>query len=149
MLLKMLLANIKTSKSGNISVLTMAVTIFFSFLFLLIFDSCQIFAARESTKNASDAASLAVAQNLIFFEDLDCRAVASEIAEKNNCVIIDCVCSYDEVVVTAEKKLNFILLDKVTSKYNRVQSISKVKVIYPWDSQFGFCKYYKFGYKDI
>lgn len=145
----MLLENIKTGKDGNISVLTMAATIFFSFLFLLIFDSCQIFIARESTKNASEAASLAVAQNLIFFEDLDCNAVASEIAERNNCVIVDCVCSYDEVIVTAEKKLNFILLDKVTSRYNRVQSISKVKVIYPWDRQFGFCKHYKFGYRDI
>lgn len=138
----------KNNRKGNISILALVSVIFIAFLFLLVFDLCQIFAARENTKNASDAASLAVAQNLVFFESKNLKEIAQKVVEKDNCTLVDCICDYDEVVVIAEKKLNFILISKFTSKYNRVQSISKTEVIYPWDRRFGFCKYYKFDYKN-
>ena len=144
----MILEGLKNNRKGNISILALVIVIFIAFLFLLDFDLCQIFAARENTKNASDAASLAVAQNLVFFESKNLKEIAQKVVEKNNCILIDCIYDYDEVVVIAEEKLNFILISKFTSKYNRVQSISKTKVIYPWDRRFGFCKCYKFDYKN-
>ncbi len=138
----------KNNRKGNISILALVSVIFITFLFLLVFDLCQIFIARENTKNASDAASLAVAQNLVFFESKNLREIAQKVVEKNKCILVDCIYDYDEVVVIAEEELNFILISKFTSKYNRVQSISKTEVIYPWDRRFGFCKYYKFDYKN-
>jgi len=144
----MLIESLKNNRKGNISILALVSVIFIAFLFLLVFDLCQIFVARENTKNSSDAASLAVAQNLVFFESKNLKEIAQKVVKKNNCILVDCIYDYDEVVVIAEEKLNFILISKFTSKYNRVQSISKTKVIYPWDRRFGFCKYYKFDYKN-
>src|SRR3972149_3171082 len=140
----MLLKNLKAQNRGNISFLTLAVVIVFSVLFLLIFDLCQVFIAREETKNASDAVSLAVAQNLLFFENSDCNKIAEETAQKNNCILIEYSYDYDEVMVTVERKLDFILIDKFISKDCSVRSTSKTKVIYPWDDQFGYCETYEF-----
>ena len=145
----MLLESFKNDKKGNISILALVLVIFTAFLFLLVFDLCQIFVARENTKNASDAASLAAAQNLVFFEGKDLKEIVQKVAEKNNCVLVDCIYGYDEVVVIVEKEVNFILIGSFTSKYNKVESASKAKVIYPWDKRFGFCKYYKFDYKSL
>ncbi|MBC8389006.1 MAG: hypothetical protein ISS13_03495 [Actinobacteria bacterium] len=142
----MLLNIIKSKNNGNISILALVLTTLFAFLFLLVFDLCKIFVGREMTKNASDAASMAAAQNLLFFEDVDCKKIAAEIANENGCVLIDCSYNYNEVVVIVEKKLDFVLIDIFTAKYCRVQAMSKSEIIYPWDDQFGFCKYYKFRY---
>jgi len=142
----MLLKNLKTQNNGNISFLTLSVVIIFAVLFLLIFDLCQIFIARESTKNAADSASLAIAQNLLFFENLSCKTIADKIVSKNNCKLVGCKYNYDEVVVTVEKELNFILIDRLIPKYSKVRSTSKAKVIYPWDNKFSYCSTYKFGY---
>jgi uncharacterized membrane protein len=142
----MLLENLKAQNKGNISFLTLAVVITFSALFLLVFDLCQVFIAREETKNASDAASLAVAQNLLFFENLDCNKIAEEAAQRNGCILVECTNNYDEVMVTVERKLNFILIDKFIFKNCSVRSTSKAKVIYPWDEQFDYCDTYEFNY---
>lgn len=142
----MLLRSFKVDKKGNISILALVLVIFLAFLFLLVFDLCRILVAREMAKKASDAASLAAAQNLIFFENVNLKKVANKMAKENNCDLVECYWDYDQVTVIVEKKLNFVLIDKLTPKYSRVQSASTVKVIYPWDSQFGFCKSYKFSY---
>ena len=141
----MLLKNLKTQKRGNISFLTLTAVIIFAVLFLLIFDLCQVFIAREETKKASDAASLAVAQNLLFFENLDCNKMAEEVTQRNNCTLVECRHDYDEVQVTVERKLDFVLADKLISKYS-IKSTSKAKVIYPWDGQFDYCDSYEFIY---
>lgn len=142
----MLLKDLKTQNKGNISFLAMAAVIVFSILFLLIFDLCHIFIAREETKNASDAVSLAVAQNLLFFEDQDCSMIAEEMARKNNCILIEYSYDYDDVIVTVEKTFDFIFIDKFIANSGSIRSTSKTKVIYPWDDRFGYCKTYKFGY---
>ncbi len=141
----MLLKNLRTQKRGNISFLTLTAVIIFAVLFLLIFDLCQVFIAREETKKASDAASLAVAQNLLFFENLDCNKMAEEVTQRNNCTLVECRHDYDEVQVTVERKLDFILVDKLISKCS-VKSTSRAKVIYPWDGQFDYCDTYEFVY---
>ena len=142
----MLLKELNTQNRGSISFFVLAVVIIFSILFLLIFDLCQIFVAREETKNTADAVSLAVAQNLLFFEDSYCNMIAEELARKNNCVLVEYSYDYDNVIVTVEKTPDFVLIDKFITKNSSIRSTSKTSVIYPWDDRFGYCKTYEFGY---
>jgi len=142
----MSLNNLKRQDRGNISFLTLAVIAVFAILFMFIFDFCRIFIAREVTKNASDAASLAVAQDLLFFKIFDCNRSAEKTAALNNCVLVECRCEYDEVVVTVEKEFDLVLLDRLIPGCSKVRSISKTEVIYPWEEQSGCCRSYEFGY---
>lgn len=127
--------------------LALFLTMFFAFLFMVCTDLCRIYIARELTKDAADAASLSIAQNLLFFENFDYRNAAEEISSKNKCDLVECYLDYDEVVVSMEKKLNFILIDKFFPESCTVKSISKARIIYPWDDYFGFCKNYEFNFE--
>src|SRR4030042_5019975 len=139
----MLLKELNTQNRGSISFFVLAVVIIFSILFLLIFDLCQIFVAREETKNAADAVSLAVAQNLLFFEDSYCNMIAEELARKKNFVLVKYSYDFDNVIVNVEKTLDFVLIDKFIIKSSSIRSTSKTSVIYPWDDRFGYCKTYE------
>ncbi|MBU4293961.1 MAG: Tad domain-containing protein [Actinobacteria bacterium] len=147
----MLLSSIKNKNKGkdkgNISMLALFLTIFFAFIFMVCIDLCRIYIARELTKGAADAASLSIAQNLLFFENFDYKNAAEEISSKNKCELVECYLDYDEVVVSMEKKLNFILINKFFPESCTVKSISKTKIIYPWDDYFGFCKNYEFNFE--
>lgn len=142
----MLFRSLKNRIKGNISIFALVLVVMFSFLLLLVFDLCKIFVVREITKRASDSAALSSAQNLIFFEDINLDYIAKKIAEENGCRLVKCKASYDEVIVVVEKDINFLLVSYFIPLGDKVQSVSKVKVIYPWDSRFGFCKSYKFEY---
>ena len=137
----------RVNNKGNISILILFLTMFFAFLFMVCIDLCRIYIARELTKDAADAASLSIAQNLLFFENFDYKNAAEEISSKNKCELVQCYLDYDEVVVIMEKKLNFILIDKFFPESCTVKSISKTKIIYPWDDYFGFCKNYEFNFE--
>ena len=137
----------KENNRGNISMLALFLTVFFAFLFMVCIDLCRIYIARELTKDAADAASLSIAQNLLFFENFDYENTAEEISGKNKCELAKCYLEYDEVVVIMEKKLNFILIKKFFPESCTVKSISKTKIIYPWDDYFGFCKNYEFNFE--
>ncbi len=147
----MLLSNIKNKNkekvNGNISILALFLTMFFAFLFMICIDLCRIYIARELTKNAADAASLSIAQNLLFFENFDYKNTAEDISSKNKCELAECFLYYDEVVVIMEKKLNFILINKFFPESCTVKSISKARIIYPWDDYFGFCENYEFNFE--
>jgi hypothetical protein len=147
----MLLGNLKNKNKGkdkgNISMLALLLTMFFAFLFMVCIDLCRIYIARELTKDAADAASLSIVQNLLFFENFDYKNAAEEISSKNKCDLVECYLDYDEVVVIMEKKLNFILINKFFSESCTVKSISKARIIYPWDDYFGFCKNYEFNFE--
>ena len=147
----MLLSNIKNknkgNSKGNISMLALFLTMFFAFLFMVSIDLCRIYIARELTKSAADAASLSIAQNLLFFENFDYKNAAEEISGKNKCDLVECYLDYDEVVVIMERKLNFILINKFFPESCTVRSISKARIIYPWDDYFGFCKNYEFNFE--
>ena len=132
--------------NGSISIFAIVLTTIFALIFLLAVDLCRIFVAREITKNAADAASLSVAQNLMFFENMDCEDVAEKIVKEHGCILTSCICAYDEVIVVAEKKIKFILIDKFASDGSIIQSASRTKVIYPWDDYFDYCRSYKFDY---
>lgn len=138
--------NSGNNNSGNVALLVLVMVTVLSILFLAILDICQIFKVREETKNASDAASLAVAQNLLFFEKPDCIRVAEEVSLLNNCVLVECICSYDEVTVTVKKDVEFFLIDKFIEGYSMIESTSKTKVVYPWDEKFNYCNSYRFSF---
>ncbi len=142
----MLLKNLKIQNGGNISILILTAVLVFAVLFLLMFDLCNIFIAREVTKNASDAASLAVAQNILFLENLNLNEIAGKTAGMSGCILVECKCDYDEVLVTVEKELDFILIGRLMPGYGRVRSTSKARVIYPWEEQFDYCRSYRFSY---
>ncbi|MCL5072059.1 MAG: Tad domain-containing protein [Actinobacteria bacterium] len=132
--------------NGNISMLALFLVMFFAFSFMVCIDLCRIYVARELTKNAADAASLSIAQNLLFFENFDYKSSAEEISGKNKCKLAACYLYYDEIVVIMEKKLDFILINKFFPESCIIRSISKAKIIYPWDDYFGFCKNYEFNF---
>jgi secretion/DNA translocation related TadE-like protein len=142
----MLLKSLKIKNKGNTSFIVLSTVVALSVLFILIFDLCRIFIAREVTKNASDAASLAAAQDLLFLSDRDCVKAAEKVSTKNNCRLVECRCSYNEVMVTVEKRFDFILLDRLLPVNNHIEATSKAEVIYPWDDHYGYCKSYKFRY---
>jgi len=147
----MLLDNIKNKNkgkdNGNISILALFLIMFFAFLFMVCIDLCRIYIARELTKNTADAASLSIAQNLLFFENYDYKNAAEEISNSNKCELVECYLDYDEAVVIMGKKLNFVLISKFFPKSCIVKSTSKAKIIYPWDNYFGFCKDYEFSFE--
>jgi hypothetical protein len=134
------------NNSGNISILSIILIFIFALLFLLIIDFLRIFTAREITKNASDAVALAVAQDILYFDNSDYEKTAKEILKKNNCFLDYLEFSYDELTVTAGKEMQFLLIDKFFPGKFKIKSRSKVKILYPWDDFFGYCKFYKFNY---
>jgi hypothetical protein len=115
-------------------------------LFLSVFDIFQLYLAREHTKNASDAIALAVAQNLVFFEKDEIVIIADEMSKKNECEIDSMEFSYDEVIVTTVKKVEFRFAGRFLKNSSFVYSSSKAKVIYPWDEKFRNCDSFIFEF---
>lgn len=139
--------SLKCSQNGNISVMAIFFVIFFAFIFLLLSDFCRIFVIRSVTKKASDSASLAVSQQLLFFKSEDeLKNMARQIVEQNKCGLRNFAVSYDEIIVSAERKLDFVLLQYFGTDGCMVYSVSKSKVIYPWDEELGLCRRYRFEY---
>ncbi|MCL4378758.1 MAG: pilus assembly protein TadG-related protein [Actinobacteria bacterium] len=134
------------NKSGNISIFTIILIFIFALLFLLIIDFSRIFTAREITKNASDAAALAVAQNILFFENSDYEETVIEVLKRNNCFLDYLDLSYDEITVAAGKEMKFLLIDKFFPGKFKIKSESEVKILYPWDDFFAYCKFYEFNH---
>ena len=133
-------------QSGNISVLALILILLFAFLFLVLGDLSRIFVAREATKKAADAVSLAVSQNILFF-DIDTLKQTAEIyANSNSCKLTGLEISYDEVKVTVDKDLDFIILKSIYPGGCTVSSSSCSRIIFPWDEHFGYCKSYRFSY---
>ena len=132
--------------SGNISILALAAVLITGFTMAALFDCCRIFAARSQAKNASDSITLAIAQNLLFFDEESMLEIAKDIAYRSNCNITEVQVTYDEVTVKIEKSVHFILIDKLGYWDCKVFSSSSSKVIFPWDQVWGMCDIYKFEY---
>ena len=134
------------SQGGNITILALALIVFFAFVFLVLSDFCRIFIARSETKKAADSAALAVSQNLLFFEVDSAQSIAKNIVEKNNCDLAEVYIGYDEATVFVKKEVEFIFLKFAGFNSCDITSYSKAAVIYPWDESLGLCKSYRFGY---
>ncbi|MGM0366040.1 MAG: pilus assembly protein TadG-related protein [Actinomycetota bacterium] len=132
---------------GNISLILMAATVLLFIFFLVLFDVCRIFVAREETKNASDSAVLAASQNLLYFDKDQCRSIAGEVVKEYGCSLIYLEIGYDEIEACAEKELNLFIAHRFVGGDSRVRSVSRSRVIYPWDWRFNYCEYYKFDFR--
>ncbi|MCL4376910.1 MAG: pilus assembly protein TadG-related protein [Actinobacteria bacterium] len=137
---------IRSSSRGNISIILGVLVLMFAVLFVSIFDIFQLYIAREHTKNASDAATLAAAQNLLFFEQEKILEIANEISRKNDCDLQLIEFNYDEIVVRTFKKVNFIFIGRILKNNCTVYSTSRIKVTYPWDVKFNNCKSFRFEF---
>ena len=131
---------------GNLSILMALLTLMAALLFISVFDIFQLYIAREHTKNASDAIALAVAQNLLFFEEDEIFIITDEISKKNNCEIDSIKFSYEEITVTTVKTVKFIFAGKILKNNGTVYSTSRVKVTYPWDEKFKNCDWFEFDF---
>ncbi len=136
-------------QKGNVSLTVMTSAVLLFVFFFILFDLTRIFVAREQTKNASDAAVLAAAQNLIYFDQDKSRAIARKAAGEHGCRLVYIEVGYDEVIVCAEIEPDLALIDRFFPQGLRIQSVSSAKVLYPWDHGFGYCSYYQFDYGRI
>jgi len=134
---------LRDKESGNISLLTVIITLVAVLLFLAIFDMLKIFICREETKKASEAICLAIAQDKLFFQEDDIPETITSL--KNNCRLNDISIGYDEVYAVAEKQVELLLLDIFSRKGFYIRSGTKVKIIYPWEGN-SDCQSYSFHY---
>ncbi len=131
---------------GNVSLILMTATVILFLFFLMLFDVCRLFIARETAKNASDSAVLAASQNLLYFDRDKCEKIARRVAEEYGTRLLYLNVEYDEIEACMEKEPDLLIIGHFLSQGARVRSISRSRVIYPWDFEFNYCQYYKFDF---
>lgn len=138
----------KGRQDGNSAVVILVMVIFFLVLFTGILDVCRILICRERTRNAADAISLAVAQELIFFEYRELDIIAEKMAGRYKCRLESLNITYDTVTVSTASDIKLLLLDRFRDDVWNVRSASSAEVIYPWDRRLGLYRYYEFNFMD-
>lgn len=141
---------IKYRQDGSSTVLVLVIVIIFLVLFAGILDVCRILIYRESTRNAADAISLAIAQEMLFLEYQELDIIVNELTGKYKCRLESINITYDMVSVSVASSVELLLLDRLRhdNKFT-VRSISAAKVTYPWDTGLGLYEYYEFSFKNI
>ena len=140
-----ILQALKNTK-GNLSILMAFLTLAAAILFISVFDIFSLYIAREHTKNASDAIALALAQNLLFFDEDEILIITDEISKKNDCEVDSVELGYEEIAVTTVKKVKFLFAGMILKNSDTVYSTSRVKVTYPWDERFKNCDWFEFDF---
>ncbi len=142
-----LLSKIIRIQKGSSTIFATVLVMVCIFLLLALFDLCSIYIIREQTKEASEAISLAIAQQLLFFDRDGLILKAEKMAAGRDCSLAACSIDYDRIEVSVERKTELAVLDSIgLSRFKTVRSSSSVKIIYPWDRELGLCRYYEFGY---
>ena len=136
----------KGRQDGNSAVVILVMVIFFLVLFTGILDVCRILICRERTRNAADAISLAVAQELIFFEYRELDIIAEKMAGRYKCRLESLNITYDTVTVSTASDIKLLLLDRFRDDIRNVRSASLTEIIYPWDRRLGLYRYYEFSF---
>ncbi|MCD4670950.1 MAG: hypothetical protein K8S14_10950 [Actinomycetia bacterium] len=143
-----LLSNITKGQKGSSAIFAISLAAVCIFLLLGLFDICSIYILREQTKDVSEAIALALAQELLFFDQDELNLAAGEMAGGKGCSLAACNIGYDGIEISVERKVELAILDRIgLSRFKTVRSSSSVKIIYPWDRSLGSCHYYKFGYR--
>lgn len=136
-------------QDGSSAVVMLVIAIVFLVLFAGILDVCRIFTGRESTRNAADAISLAVAQEMIFLEHQGLEIIAVQMAGRHGCRLESLNITYDTVTVSVVSEIELLLLDRFRhSGIWIIRSASAAEATYPWDSRLGTCRYYEFNFTD-
>ncbi|MBU2597575.1 MAG: hypothetical protein KKC53_00095 [Actinobacteria bacterium] len=115
---------------GNVTILSITITIVLIVFTPFIIDVAILFKTRADAKSASDAASLAAAQEILFLEDGE--NVAKAIAEKNNAKLVSYFANNNEVIVTTSKIANFIFIDNFIKGSIEIKATSSSEVKFPW-----------------
>lgn len=115
---------------GNVTILSITITIVLIVFTPFIIDVAILFKTRADAKSASDAASLAAAQEILFLEDGE--NVAKAIAEKNNAKLVSYFANNNEVTVTTSKIANFIFIDNFIKDSIEIKATSSSEVKFPW-----------------
>ncbi|MCJ7665199.1 MAG: pilus assembly protein TadG-related protein [Actinobacteria bacterium] len=144
----MILKN-RSGQDGNSAIIVLVIVIVLLVLFAGILDVCRILISRERTRNAADAISLAVAQEMIFLEYQGLDIIAKEMACRHGCRLESLNVTYDMVTVSAVSEVELLFLDKIWhGGLKTIRSISAAEITYPWDSRLGLCRYYGFNFMD-
>jgi hypothetical protein len=142
-----LLNKIVRRQKGSSTLFAISLAVVCIFLLLALFDLCSTYIIREQTKDVSEAVSLAIAQQLLFFEPDELILMAEKMAAGRYCSLAACNIGYDRVEISVERKAELAILDRIgLSRFKTVRSSSSVEIIYPWDRDLGLCRYYEFGY---
>lgn len=139
---------IRGRQGGSSTVVILVMVLVFLVLFTGILDVCRILICRERTRNAADAAALAVAQEMVFFEYQELESIAEKMVDSHRCRLESLNITYDMVTVSAVSEIKLLLLDGFTGDAWNIRSASSVEVIYPWDRRLGLYRYYEFSFMD-
>ncbi len=118
------------SQIGNVTILSITITIVLIVFTPFIIDVAILFKTRADAKSASDAASLAAAQEILFLEDGE--NIAKAIAEKNSAKLVSYFANDNEVIVTTSKIANFIFIDSFIKDTIEIKATSSSEVKFPW-----------------
>jgi len=118
------------SQIGNVTILSITITIVLIVFTPFIIDVAILFKTRADAKSASDAASLAAAQEILFLEDGE--NIAKAIAEKNSAKLVSYFANDNEVIVTTSKIANFIFIDNFIKDTIEIKATSSSEVKFPW-----------------
>lgn len=121
------------SQRGNVAILSITIIIVLIVFTPFIIDVAILFKTRADAKAASDAASLAAAQEILFLEDGE--NVAKAIAEKNNAKLVSYFANNNEVTVTTSKIANFIFIDNFIKDSIEIKATSSSEIKFPWSEQ--------------
>lgn len=138
----------RRGQDGSSTVVILILLMIFLVLFAGILDVCRILIYREHTRNAADAISLAVAQEMIFFEHQRLESIAEEMVGSYRCRLESLNITYDMVTVSAVSDVKLLLLDRFRDDVWNVRSASSTKITYPWDTGSGLYRYYEFSFMD-
>ena len=136
-------------QDGSSTVVILIMIIIFLVLFAGVLDVCRIFICRENTRNAADAVSLAVAQEMVFFEyHHELESIAEEMARRHRCRLESLNITYDKATASVVSEIKLLLLDRFGDDVWNVRSVSSTEVTYPWDGRLGLYRYYEFSFMD-
>jgi hypothetical protein len=135
-------------QKGNAALFTLSLVLACILVILALFELCRIFITRETAKAVSDSIALAAAQELIFLSPDSISLLAEDMALESGCRLTGLRAGYDEIEVTVEKDTHISALGKAgLGAFKTVSSISRAKIIYPWDRRWKQCRYYEFGFR--
>ena len=135
-------------QDGSSTVVILIMIIIFLVLFAGVLDVCRILICREHTRNAADAVSLAIAQEMVFFEYHELESIAEKMARRHRCRLESLNMTYDMTTVSVVSEIKLLLLDRFGDDVWNVRSVSSTEVTYPWDVRLGLYRYYEFSFMD-
>ena len=139
---------IRWRQDGSSAIMILVMVIIFLVLFAGVLDVCRIIIYRENTKNAADAISLAVAQEMVFFGYRELDSIAEKMAGMYRCRLGSLNITYDRVTASAVSDIRLLLLYRFRDDVWNIRSVSSVEITYPWDRRLGLYRSYEFSFMD-